>query len=93
LATPGYPKPIRTRLTMPESLPEKRERYFTVGGSGKFKDYTAISLFEGKDCKRDAVVGIKLKNIPEVSGFVAFIAEKFGIEHQYKPALLELPMI
>jgi hypothetical protein len=78
---------------MPESLPEKRERYFTVSGSGKFKDYTAISLFEGKDGKRDAVIGIKLKNIPEVSGFVAFIAEKFGVEHQYKPAMLEIPMI
>ncbi len=78
---------------MPELLPEKRERYFTIGGSGKLNDYTAIALFEGQDGKRDAVLGIKLKNIPEVSGFVAFIAEKFGIEHQYKPAMLELPMI
>jgi hypothetical protein len=78
---------------MPELLPEKRERYFTIGGSGKLKDYTAIALFEGQDGKRDAVLGIKLKNIPEVSGFVAFIAEKFGIEHQYKPAMVELPMI
>jgi len=78
---------------MPEPLPEKRERYFTVGGSGKLEDYTAIALFEGKDGKREAVIGITLKNIPEVSGFVAFIAEKFGTEHQYKPAMLELPMI
>jgi len=78
---------------MPEPLPEKRGRYFTVGGSGKLEDYTAIALFEGKDGKRDAVIGIKLKNNPEVSGFVAFIAEKFVIEHQYKPAFLELPMI
>ena len=78
---------------MPEELPQKRERYFTVGGSGKLDDYTAIALFEGQNGKRDAVIGIKLKNIPEVSGFVAFIAEKFGIEHQYKPAMLELPMI
>jgi len=78
---------------MPAPLPEKRERYFTIGGSGKLEDYTAIALFEGQDGKRDAVIGIKLKNIPEVSGFVAFIAEKFGIEHQYKPAMLELPMI
>jgi hypothetical protein len=78
---------------MPEPLPEKRERYFTIGGSGKLEDYTAIALFEGQDGKRDAVLGIKLKNIPEVSGFVAFIAQKFGIEHQYKPAMLEIPMI
>ena len=78
---------------MPEALPEKRERYFTVAGSGILEDYTAIALFEGKDGKRDAVVGIKLKNIPEVTGFVAFIAEKFGVEHQYKPAMLEIPMI
>jgi hypothetical protein len=78
---------------MPEPLPEKRERYFTIGGSGKLEDYTAIALFEGQDGKRDAVLGIKLKNIPEVSGFVEFIAEKFGIEHQYKPAMLEIPMI
>jgi hypothetical protein len=78
---------------MPEPLPEKRERYFTVAGSGKLEDYTAIALFEGKDGKRDAVIGIKLKNIPEVSGFVAFITEKFGIEQQYQPAFLELPMI
>jgi hypothetical protein len=78
---------------MPDPLPEKRERYFTVAGSGALEDYTAIALFEGKDNKRDAVIGIKLKNHPEVSGFVAFIAEKFGTEHQYKPAMLELPMI
>ena len=78
---------------MPDPLPEKRERYFTVAGSGALEDYTAIALFEGKDNKRDAVIGIKLKNHPEVSGFVAFIAEKFGTEHEYKPAMLELPMI
>ena len=78
---------------MPEELPDKRERYFTVGGSGKFEDYTAIALFEGQNEKRDAVIGIKLKNMAEVSGFVAFMADKFGVEHQYKPAMLELPMI
>lgn len=78
---------------MPEPLPEKRERYFTIGGSGKLEDYTAIALFERQDGMRDAVLGIKLKKIPEVSGFVAFIAQKFGIEHQYKPAMLEIPMI
>lgn len=78
---------------MPEALPQKRERYFTVAGSGTLEDYTAIALFEGKDNKRDAVIGIKLKNHPEVSGFIAFIAEKFGTEHRYKPAMLELPMI
>jgi hypothetical protein len=78
---------------MPEPLPEKRERYFSIGGSGKLEDYTAIALFERQDGMRDAVLGIKLKNIPEISGFVAFIAQKFGIEHQYKPAMLEIPMI
>jgi hypothetical protein len=78
---------------MPETLPEKRENYYTIGGSGELNDYTAIALFEGQDGKREAVIGITLKNIPEVSGFVAFIAEKFGTEHQYKPAMLELPMI
>lgn len=78
---------------MPAPLPEKRECYYSVGGSGSLDDYTAIALFEGKDGKRDAVIGFKLKNIPEVSGFVVFIAEKFGIEHQYQPAMLELPMI
>ena len=78
---------------MPEPLPEKRERYFSIGGSGKLEDYTAIALFERQDGMRDAVLGIKLKNIQEVSGFVAFIAEKFGIEYQYKPAMLEIPMI
>jgi hypothetical protein len=72
---------------MPEPLPEKRERYFSIGGSGKLEDYTAIALFERQDGMRDAVLGIKLKNIPEISGFVAFIAQKFGIEHQYKPAM------
>ena len=78
---------------MPAPLPEKRELYYTVGGSGRLDDYTAIALFEGKDGKRDAVIGIALKNIPEVSGFVAFIADKFGTEHHYQPAMLELPMI
>ena len=78
---------------MSEPLPEKRERYYTIGGSGELNDYTAIALFEGQDGKREAVIGITLKNISEVSGFVAFIAEKFGTEHQYKPAMLELPMI
>ena len=78
---------------MPEPLPEKRERFYTIGGSGELNDYTAIALFEGQDGKREAVIGITLKNISEVSGFVAFIAEKFGTEHQYKPAMLELPMI
>ena len=78
---------------MPTPLPEKRERYFTVGGSGKSNDYTAIALFEGADNKRDVVLGIKLKNFPELSGFVAFIAQKFGLEHRYKPAMLEIPMI
>ena len=79
--------------SMPEPLPEKREHYYTIGGSGELNDYTAIALFEGQDGKREAVIGITLKNIPEVSGFVALIAEKFGTEHQYKPAMLELPMI
>jgi hypothetical protein len=78
---------------MPQLLPEKRERYYTVGGSGELHDYIAIALFEGQDGKREAVIGITLKNIPEVSGFVAFIAEKFGGEHKYQPAMLELPMI
>ena len=78
---------------MPEPLPEKRERYYTVGGSGELHDYTAIALLEGQDGKREAVIGITLKNIPEVSGFVAFIAEKFGTEHKFQPAMLELPMI
>ena len=78
---------------MPEPLPEKREHYYTISGSGELNDYTAIALFEGQDGKREAVIGITLKNIPEVSGFVAFIAEKFGTEHQFKPAMLELPMI
>jgi len=64
-----------------------------IGGSGELNDYTAIALFEEQDGRREAVIGITLKNIPEVSGFVAFIAEKFGTEHQYKPAMLELPMI
>ena len=82
-----------TQGNLPEPLPEKRERYYTIGGSGELSDYTAIALFEGQDGKREAVIGITLKNIPEVSGFVAFIAEKFGTEHQYKPAMLELPMI
>lgn len=31
---------------MPEPLPEKRERYYTVGGSGELHDYNAIALFE-----------------------------------------------
>ena len=78
---------------MPEPLPEKREHYYTVGGSGELHDYTAIALLEGQDGKREAVIGITLKNIPEVSGFVAFIAEKFGGENQFQPAMLELPMI
>lgn len=78
---------------MPEPLPEKREHYYTISGSGELNDYTAIALFEGQDGKREAVIGITLKNIPEVSGFVAFIAEKFGTEHQFKPAMLELPLI
>ena len=78
---------------MPEALPEKRERYYTVGGSGELHDYTAVALFEGQDGKREAVIGITLKNIPEVSGFVAFIAEKFCGEHKLQPAMLELPMI
>lgn len=78
---------------MTEMLPEKRERYFTVGGSGNLDDYTAIALFDTQDGKRDAVLGIKLKNLPQVSGFVSFIANKFGREHGYTPAMLELPMI
>ena len=78
---------------MSEPLPEKRERYYTIGGSGDLHDYTAIALFEGRDGKREAVIGIALKNIPEVSGFVAFIADKFGVEHRFEPAMLELPMI
>ena len=78
---------------MPEPLPEKREHYYTVGGSGELHDYTAIALLEGQDGKREAVIGITLKNIPEVSGFVTFIAQKFGGENQFKPAMLELPMI
>ena len=78
---------------MPKPLPEKRERYYTIGGSGELEDYTAIAFFETPEGKRDAVIGITLKNIPEVSGFIAFIAEKFGIENQFKVAMLELPMI
>ena len=74
-------------------LPPKRDRYYTIGGSGELEDYTAIALFETPDGQRDAVIGITLKNIPEVSGFVAFIAEKFGIENHFKVAMLELPMI
>jgi hypothetical protein len=74
-------------------LPTKRDRYYTIGGSGELEDYTAISLFETPDGQRDAVIGITLKNIPEVSGFIAFLAEKFGIENQFKVAMLELPMI
>ena len=74
-------------------LPEKVDPYWTIGGSGQPEDFTAIALFMTPKGDRDAVVGFTLKNIPEVSGFVAFIAEKFGTEHQYKPAMLELPMI
>jgi hypothetical protein len=40
-------------------LPEKRERYYTIGGSGKLNDYAAIALFEGQDGKREAVIGIQ----------------------------------
>jgi len=74
-------------------LPEKVDPYWTVGGSGESEDFTAIALFESPTGERDAVVGFTLKNIPEVSGFISFIAEKFGIENCYKVAMLELPMI
>ena len=74
-------------------LPEKVDPYWTVGGSGGPEDFTAIALFETPNGDRDAVIGFTLKNIPEVSGFVSFIAEKFGSENRYKVAMLELPMI
>ncbi|MFN9644234.1 MAG: hypothetical protein ACK6BG_03700 [Cyanobacteriota bacterium] len=74
-------------------LPEKRERYFTIGGSGNPDDHTAIALFETPDGKREAVIGLSLKNGPEVMGFIAFIADMFGLENQFNVAMLELPMI
>ncbi len=74
-------------------LPEKVHPYWTVGSSGEPEDFTAIALFETPNGERDAVIGFTLKNIPEVSGFVSFIAEKFGSENRYKVAMLELPMI
>jgi hypothetical protein len=74
-------------------LPEKVDPYWTVGGSGKPEDFTAIALFQTPNGDRDAVIGFTLKSIPEVSGFVSFIAEKFGSENRYKVAMLELPMI
>ena len=74
-------------------LPEKVDPYWTVGGSREPEDFTAIALFETPNGERDAVIGFTLKNIPEVSGFVSFIAEKFGSENRYKVAMLELPMI
>jgi hypothetical protein len=75
------------------NLPEKVDPYWTVGGSGEPEDFTAIALFETPNGEHDAVIGFTLKNIPEVSGFVSFIAEKFGSENRYKVAMLELPMI
>jgi len=74
-------------------LPEKVDPYWTIGGSGEPEDFTAIALFESPTGERDAVIGFTLKNIPEVSGFVFFVADKFGVENRYKVAMLELPMI
>lgn len=74
-------------------MTEKKDRYYTVGGSGTFDDFTAIALFQGKSGKRDAVIGVKLEEKLEVSRFVYFIAKQFGIEQEYKVALVELPMI
>ena len=62
-------------------------------GSGKSNDYTALALFEIPDGKRDAVIGIRFKDALEVQGFVAFIADEFGVRQKYKVALVELPMI
>jgi hypothetical protein len=72
---------------------EKRDRYYTVGGSGTLDDFTAIALFQGNNGKRDAVIGVKLKEKLEVSGYIHFIAKKFGIDQKYEVAMVELPMI
>ena len=76
-----------------DNLPPKSDRYYTVTGSGKSNDYTALALFEIPDGKRDAVIGIRFKDELEVQGFVAFIADEFGVRQKYKVALVELPMI
>ena len=76
-----------------ENLPPRSDRYFTVSGSGKSNDYSAVALFETPEGKRDAVIGIRFKDLGEIQGFVTFIADKFGVKEKYKVALIELPMI
>lgn len=71
----------------------KRDRYFTVSGSGQSNNYTAVALFETPEGKRDAVIGIRFKDVAEVQGFVTFIADKFGIKEKFRVAMVELPMI
>lgn len=71
----------------------KRDRYFTVSGSGKSNDYTAVALFETPEGKRDAVIGIRFKDPSEVEGFISYIADEFGVRQKYKVAMIELPML
>jgi hypothetical protein len=80
-------------MNEPDNLPPRSDRYYTVSGSGKSNDYTALALFETPEGKRDAVIGIRFKDPSEVQGFVAYIADKFGIRQKYKVAIVELPMI
>jgi len=80
-------------MNEPDNLPPRSDRYYTVCGSGQSNDYTAVALFETPEGKRDAVTGIRFKDVPEVQGFVSFIADKFCVKEKYKVALVELPMI
>jgi len=80
-------------VTDSDNASSKRDRYYTVSGSGKSNDYTAVALFETPEGKRDAVIGIRFKDVAEVRGFVTFIADKFGIKEKCKVAMVELPMI
>lgn len=76
-----------------DNLVPKSYRYYTVSGSGKSNDYTALALFDTPEDKRDAVIGIRFKDPLQVHGFVAYIADEFGVKQEYKVTMVELPMI